>query len=258
MSAGGLAIDEAAWSSPWRTRAVRDKTVLCLGLVGSALVLPPWPGTLVVAGTAAAVLLGPARVPPALLLRVIRWPAAFLLCGVLSVLVSLGWDGRPTLSVTAATAGTAAALLGHGLAGLLAVLVLAATTPMVDLLDGLRRARVPAVCVDIAQLTYRLLFVFLGTARQIREAQEARLGYAGARAALASAATLTGTILVRSWDRAARLEAGLAGRGYIDDLTTLAPDRRASTAFLLASVGGVAAICIATLLCARLTTGTLP
>ena len=47
--AHGLALDHAAWASPWRERSLRDKGVLSLGLLGSALALPPIPGGAAVA-----------------------------------------------------------------------------------------------------------------------------------------------------------------------------------------------------------------
>ena len=45
----GLAIDDAAWSSRWRDRALPDKAILSLGLTGCALILPAWPGSVLVA-----------------------------------------------------------------------------------------------------------------------------------------------------------------------------------------------------------------
>ena len=44
----GLAIDDAAWASAWRRRSPGDKLLLCLGLVVCALVLPVWPGSVLV------------------------------------------------------------------------------------------------------------------------------------------------------------------------------------------------------------------
>lgn len=63
-----------------------------------------------------------------------------------------------------------------------------------------------------------------------------------------SAAMATTAILVRSWDRAHRLEAGLAGRGYEDSLRTLEPSRLRSTRFLLTSLALVSGIVLVSLL----------
>lgn len=226
----GLALDDAAWQSPWLRRDVRDKAGLSLGLVSLALVLPVWPGALLVAVTSTVLLLGPARIRPSVLARCLLAPATFIIIGALSVAVTLTWDGG--LGMTPESLTSAASLGAHGVAGTLAVLVLAATTPMVDLMSGLSRARVPQVCVEIAALVYRLLFTLLESVGAIREAQVARLGYDSRRAAMRSAAVLTGSVLLRAWQRAQRLEEGLAGRGYSDNLRTLDPPRHASARFL--------------------------
>ncbi|MTB71204.1 cobalt ECF transporter T component CbiQ [Arsenicicoccus cauae] len=245
----GLAIDDAAWAGTWRTRAVGDKALLSLGLVLVALLLPPWPASPLVALTSVIVLVGPARVPVSLVLRALRGPLAFIVVSGLSVAVTVGaqeatqggagpsayWRWGP-LAVTPESLAAAAGLTAHAVAGTLAVLVLASTTPMVDLLASARRVRVPDACVEIAALTYRLLFVLLDSVRSIREAQSGRLGYHGRRAALRSAGMLTAAALTRSWDRARRMEEGLAGRGYESALLTLPREQRRSAGFLVASM----------------------
>lgn len=244
MSARGLPIDDAAWESHWRPRQVRDKAVLSFGLLGCALTLPPWPGGVVAGVTTLTVLLSAARVPVGLLFRSLLPPLVFIVLGAVSVLVSLSWDGGVRLGVGQAGAATAATVVVRGLAGTLAVFVLAATTPMVDIVGALRRARIPDPLVDIAGLTYRLLFVLLDSARTIVEAQASRLGYADRRSTMRSSAGLLVAILERSWSRAQRLEEGLAGRGYSDNMRTLDPPLVGSWRFCALSVGLVAVIAL--------------
>ncbi len=242
MSGGGLALDTAAWASPWRERAVRDKTVLAGGLLACALFLPPWPGGLGAGLAAAAVMLGPGRVAPSLFVRCLLVPALFITIGAATVLVSVAWAGwgtMPQLAVTPQTVYSAQTVAVRGLAGTCAVFVLATTTPMVDLLAALRRLRIPDACIEVASLTYRLVFVLLESAHTIHQAQSARLGYANRRAALRSAASAVAAVLTSAWDRARRLEDGLAGRGYVDALPTLDPVRRSSARFVALSVAGV-------------------
>ena len=245
---GGLALDAAAWGSAWRGRAVRDKATLSLGLIVLAVALPPWPGAPLVALVALALLLGPARVSLRLLALCLAGPLAFLTLGAVSVLFSVSWQGGPVVTITPAGVAMAGTLLGRGLAGTLGMLLLATTTPMVDLLAAMRRSRVPDACIEVAGLIYRLLFVLLESTRSITEAQQARLGYVNRRAAMRSSAALTGAILLRSWERARRLEEGLAGRGYTTSLRTLDPPLHASRTFLAASVAGLVALAATTLL----------
>lgn len=234
MSGAGLVLDDLAWRSPWLHRDVRDKAVLSLGLTAVALLLPTWPGTVVVTAVALAVLLGPAAVQPGALLRCLTPAAVFLGLGAASVAVTVSWDGGLRVGITGQSLAAAAGVLGHGLAGTTAVLILAATTPVVDVLSGLRRAGVPQVGVEIAGLVYRILFILLDSVSCIHQAQASRLGYRTRRASARSAAMLTTAVLMHAWDRARRLEDGLAGRGYVDGLRTLDPPRHRSWRFLLA------------------------
>jgi cobalt/nickel transport system permease protein len=234
----GLAIDDAAWASAWRRRAPGDKVLISLGLVLSALLLPVWPGSLLVALTAVGLALGPARVPPRTFGRAVRAPLAFIL---------IGGDG-PGWAPDAA--GQAGALVGHAVAGSTAVLLLATTTPMSDLLPALQRLRVPAAVIEVASVVYRMLFVLLTSVTTIREAQTARMGYATVRSSYRSSGALAAAVLTRSWDRARRLQDGLAGRGLETGLRVLPETLPASRRFEAATVVGLAALAAVSLVVA--------
>lgn len=244
----GLAIDDAAWAGPWRSRAVGDKALLALGLLLSALLLPPWPGAALAGAVAVLSALLWARVPGRLLWRTLVAPITFVLLSALSVALSVGsplpdavWRWW-VFSLAPGSLAKAAGLVVHGLAGCACLVLLAATTPMADLLAAARRARVPDACVEIASLMYRLVFVLLESVATIREAQASRLGYTSLARSYRSTAGLMARVLVRSWERARRLEDGLAGRGYESAMPTLAPQRVHSRAFVAASAGLVVGV----------------
>nr|WP_211266814.1 energy-coupling factor transporter transmembrane component T [Rhodococcus corynebacterioides] len=138
----GLAVDDAAWASAWRGRAVADKAVLALGLVLCAAVLPAWPGSLLVTVVALTAATAFARTPWPLLLRTLAAPAAFVVLGGVSVAITV--RGAPDWGVGATDESVRRALevTAHAVAGTSAMILLAVTTPMVDLLAGLRPAGV--------------------------------------------------------------------------------------------------------------------
>lgn len=247
----GLAIDDAAWSSSWRERAVRDKACLSMGLLLTAALLPPWPTSPLVAVIALGLLLGRAGTPGRLVIRALRGPLVFIAIGCVSVAVVVTTTGGFSLSVTSASADRALGVAGHAVAGCSAMLLLAMTTPMVDLLAGLRRLRLPAACVEVAGLIYRMLFILLESVGTIRESQSARLGYSSASRSLRSAGMLTAATLTRSWSRARRLEEGLAGRELTGSLQTLDDPVPGSAGFLAAS----GALLVALVALAAVTTG---
>jgi cobalt/nickel transport system permease protein len=239
-----LAIDVAAWASPWRSRSPGDKALLSVGLLITALVLPAWPASPLVAATAVGLAVGPARVPWRVLARAARGALTFIVIGAVTLAVT--WRSGATgglglrlglgLTVSPASAADAARTTAHAVAGTAAMLLLATTTPISDLLAWARRRGVPEAVTDVAGLTYRLLFVLLGSLHGVRDAQTARLGYASRRAAARSAAALTAAVLTRAWQRARRLEDGLAGRGLDGPLRVLDDARPSSSRFVVGAL----------------------
>ncbi len=229
-----LTLDDAAWSSPWRTRSTLEKSLVCVGL----LLVAATTTSLLVAGLVGVCAVGlavAARVPVGVWLRSMLGPLVFVTIGAVTIAVTV----RPgdlvsvgPLGVDEGSASRAVLVAGRALAATSAMVLLAATTPMVDLLAGLRRARVPEVAVDIAAVTYRLVFSLLDSAAAISAAQAGRLGYANGRAARRSIGLLAASVLVTAWDRARRLEVGLAGRGGVTTVP-LVPARAVSTPFVL-------------------------
>lgn len=246
-----LPIDAAAHSSRWRRRHPVDKAVLGLGLTVLAVSLPPWPGAVLVLIAALAVLLGPARVPPRKLWRAYRVPLGFCVTGALTLIVQLG---GPEGFVTLADGGPARAggLLLRTSAASLGVLLFAFTTPMSDLLPRLVKAGVPAPVVDVALVMYRMSFLLLDSMSRIRQAQAARLGHTTRAATWRSLGGLGATAFVRAFDRASRLQAGLAGRGYDGTLRVLVPEARVSRRFVAASAVLLLALAALTLVLERL------
>ncbi|MFF1695627.1 cobalt ECF transporter T component CbiQ [Streptomyces sp. NPDC058257] len=246
-----LPIDAAAHSSRWRRRHPVDKAVLGLGLTVLAVSLPPWPGAALVLIVALAVLLGPAGVPPRKLWRAYRVPLGFTVTGALTLVVQLGGTEG---FVTLADGGPARAggLLLRTSAASLGVLLFAFTTPMSDLLPRLVKAGVPAPVVDVALVMYRMSFLLLDSMSRIRQAQAARLGHTTRAATWRSLGSLGATAFVRAFDRATRLQAGLAGRGYDGTLRVLVPEARISRGFVAASAALLTGLAVLTLVLERL------
>ncbi|WP_059008174.1 cobalt ECF transporter T component CbiQ [Streptomyces specialis] len=241
-----LPIDTAAHSSRWRRRNPLEKAVLAFGLTSLALTLPPWPGGPLTAAVALAALLGPARVPPRRLWRAYRVPLGFCLTGAVPLLFTLGGPGG---IVGPAEGGWARAtdLLLRSSSASLGLLLFAFTTPMSDVLPRLTRAGIPAPVVDVALATYRMSFLLLDSLARIRQAQAARLGDASRAAAWRSLAGLGAAAFVRAFDRAARLQSGLADRGYEGRLHVLVPETPVSVRFLIATVACLATTAILTI-----------
>lgn len=241
----GFALDDAAWTNRWRARSVAEKAVLSGGLllVAVSATAPVVPIGIGLFALLAAVTW--ARVPWRTFVAAWTGPLIFTLIGLVGVVVSVGAVPHPVLTAGPLAVDersvSSAVLIGSRAFGCsAAVLLLASTTPIVDVFESLRRLRVPEVMLDLAGAMYRLIFVLGATLTRTREAQAARLGYARGACARRSVAALFVRTLVHGWDRAARLERGLAGRGYSGSLRMLAPERPVSWPFVGSSVAVVA------------------
>lgn len=229
-----LSLDDAAWTSSWRSRSTLEKSLVCLGL----LLVAATTTSLVVAGlvgASAVVLALLARVPLGTWLGAMLGPAVFITIGAVTIAITLGPGDLVSwgpLGVDEGSASRAALVAARALAATSATVLLAATTPMVDLLSGLRRAGVPEVAVDIAAVVYRLIFSLLDAAGAVSAAQAGRLGYSSGRAARRSVGLLAAAVFVRAWERARRLEEGLAGRGGVASVPVV-PARAVSIPFVV-------------------------
>lgn len=246
-------LDDAAWDSPWRRRRVGEKVLCSMALVLTALLAPTWPGTILVAIAAIGFICIWARISPRVLAEAMSAPIVFLLIGAVSVLFAVGqspldsWWQWGLLSVGETSARQAVSLFAHGFSGTLSLMVLATTTPMVDLLTWGRKLRIPDQLLEVATLTYRLLFVLLDTTRSVFDAQRCRLGDDPAgvgsfKRRWENFAAGLGQVGVLAWTRASKLSDGLAHRGFEDSLATLPITREASAALVSVSLGVVALI----------------
>lgn len=247
-----LSLDDAAWTNRWTRRHVGEKALLALGLLGVASTATP--PVAIVAGAMAmgAALIG-AAVPARTWLRAVFAPASFAAVGLLGVVITLDtamgqvlWSWGP-FAVTDLTWERGTEVAARSIGSICAAMLLATTTPMTSLLQGLGRLRFPASFIEIAALVYRLLFNLLDTQSRIRDAQTRRLGYRSTATAYRSLGLLGSAVLLRSWTHALRLEAGLAGRGYDGTLRTLPATAKLDLVFVSASTALVSTLLVASL-----------
>ena len=222
--------------------------MLALGLLACAVTLPAWPGALIVGGAALAVLLCGARVRLRQLVRAVRAPLVFVAIGAVPLLFSVG--GATLVRLDPGGVAPALALAGRAASALLCLVLFAATTPLADTLPRLERLGVPAAVVEIAALIYRWVFLLLDTIATVREAQAGRLGFRNWRTTYRSVAGQAGAVFVGAFDRARRLEQGLALRGYTGSLRVEVAARPVSRPFLLGTVALLATVVSVTLVLA--------
>ncbi len=241
--------DKAAYSNRIAKRSPVEKAFLALGLLALCLLLPPWPACPIAFALASAATLLVARVPFAAYAKALSAPLAFLLLSCLTLAFSVELkDGAPAIALSPEGMREASNALLRSLSAISCLLFMALTTPLPELLSLLRKCRTPAPLIETALLIYNWLFALLDTMREMRTAQEARNGYSSPKLAMKSAALLASGLLIRSFERAKRLETGLAARGFNGDLRVLEKSAKPSKAVLAGTALILAAAALGSLL----------
>jgi len=162
------------------------------------------------------------RVPLGLLARRLVIELPFLLFAVFLPVVGQG-ERVEVLGVSLAVGGLWAAwnIVVKGTMGVAASTILAATTPVAELLGGLDRLRLPKALTTIAGFMVRYADVIADEVRRMRIARISR-GHDPrwiwqARAVAASA----GTLFIRSYERGERVYLAMVSRGYAGSMPEL-------------------------------------
>lgn len=134
-------------------------------------------------------------------------------------------------------------ILAKGTLGVLAAIVLAGTTPVSELLAGLRRLRVPAALTTIAGLMVRYLDVIVGQAGRMRVARLSRGDDPRWLWQARGVAATGGTLFVRSYERGERVHLAMLARGY-DGTMPETHHHRSTAPAALAALPAVAAVLV--------------
>lgn len=177
----------------------------------------------------------------------------FLILAVLGVALSFdttpaavaGWHwhaGLIWISTSPAALDLAARVMARSMGSFAAMNFLALTTPLVDIVELLRRLRVPPLLVDLMAMIYRSIFTLLDSMEHIVTAQNTRLGYVNALRSMHSAGTLASRLFIEAYWRASRTQLALESRGFHGDLRVLPLNYRRDVRLPIAGVLMVASM----------------
>jgi cobalt/nickel transport system permease protein len=186
------------------------------------------------------------RVPLAFVARRLVIEVPFLLFAVLLPVVGQG-ERVEVLGLPLAREGLWAAwnILVKGTLGVAASVIVAATTPVPELLRGLERLRVPRAFTTVAGFMVRYADVVADELRRMRVARLSR-GYDPrwiwqARAVAATA----GALFIRSYERGERVWLAMVSRGYAGSMPVLEDLGASRRQWLAALVAPAAAAVVA-------------
>jgi len=155
------------------------------------------------------------RVPPMYLVRRMVVEIPFVLFAVLMPFVAHG-ERVDVLGLSLSEEGLLGGwgLLVKGTLGVLASLLLAATTEPQDIVMGLQRLRMPALLVQIMAFMVRYLDVVTDEFRRMRIARESRGFSARDPRQWPVLARTLGALFIRSYERGERVHLAMLSRGF--------------------------------------------
>jgi cobalt/nickel transport system permease protein len=227
--------------------------VKVVALVAFALVVVATPRERLLAFAGYAVLLAAvvalAALPPGFVLKRMVVEVPFVVFALVLPFVSTG-PRVDLLGLSLSQDGLLAGwnILAKGTLGVLAAIVLAATTDARALLLGLQRLRLPARMVEIAAFMVRYADVVVKDLQRMRIARESR-GFEGRHLGhLKVVAQGAGALFIRSYERGERVHLAMLSRGYTGALPLLdrAPSGRAAWAAAAVLPAAAAVVAIGT------------
>jgi cobalt/nickel transport system permease protein len=136
-------------------------------------------------------------------------------------------------------------ILAKGTIGVVASILLAATTEPRDVLLGLQRLRMPSLLVEIFAFMIRYADVVSDDMRRMRIARESRGFSASHLGHLRVVAQSAGALFIRAYERGERVHLAMLSRGYAGSLPMLDARPAGVLTWVTAGALPLAALCVA-------------
>lgn len=173
-----------------------------------------------------------AHIPLRYYIKLLLLPTMFLLSSLISILLSVSFSPLDTSTMqlvwstqinnwevymTNNSIKQAITLFFTVLSSISCLYFLILTTPFSTIIDVLRKLKIPLILIELIELTYRFIFIFLETSYKIYIAQNARLGYFNISKGLKSLGLLISALFLSVLNRSYQLSISMNARGIQQD-----------------------------------------
>ncbi len=216
-------LDDIAISSPLRKVPALLKLILCLAATVIAVISPEAYLPIFVVITMMIATLFIAKVPVRLYLSLLTIPLAFGLTGAVVLLFVTGGGetiidffriGIYHIQITDRSLNLAILVMARTFAGMCSLYFLTVTTPVTSLFKVLSDLHIPQEFIDLSMLIYRYIFVFIGEALEIHNAQVMRGGYSTFKDWISSFSMLASMLFIRTWEKGEDIFVSMNSRCY--------------------------------------------
>lgn len=179
-----------------------------------------------------------AKIPAKVFVKVILIPLPFLIISVLTIMLNITKDpefieyGFRVYSwffgFTKHDIFKGVYVFFRSLSAVFSIYFLSFTTPIVDIVWILKKAKLPSVFIELLTIVYRFIFVLLEAAFYIKTAQKCRLGYSNIKRSYISLSQLVVNLFKKAYQNHKMLYISLISRGYTGELKVLEENYRFS------------------------------
>lgn len=150
-------------------------------------------------------------------------PLTFVILSGVSILFEFGSNGQTiwkseifgtSIAITGYSMKQAISCTCNAIGAFTSLYFLAATTPMGEILSGLKKFHVPDIILELMHLIYRFLFIILDTNQKQKEAMKSRMGYYGFWNSLHTFGAELANLLIVSLKKSFQYQDAMDARGY--------------------------------------------
>lgn len=226
-------IDSLAYTNRLRSLPPKHKLGFAIALFMLGYLTPP-PIQLLITLWLMVWVIGYARIPAEIYLKLLFIPMGFWLMGLPALIIGISVNpdlagvqadaiggislGQVYLYLSQQGLEQAQTVFMRAIALTSCMYFILLTVPFVEIVRVLRQLGCPALLTELMALMYRFIFVLTETAVEILTAQRSRLGYCNWRTGMRSLSLVAGQLLWRSLAHYQELSLGLTSRGFNGEL----------------------------------------
>jgi cobalt ECF transporter T component CbiQ len=239
-----FAIDEIAYSSPFRDWSPLGKFALALSLLVSSLLASSIviPFLVFLIGFSLLFYSTKMRLPRVIVLALLDGLVIFFVGAVVIAFVTTGdslWSlnlGFAVLNFSRQGVELGMLVFMRAVAGATVMLFFATSTPIPHLANALRQVKIPAEIVELTILIYRYSFLLLEQLETMYVAAHSRLGFNGIKNKFRTTAKLMVGVFIRSLDVAERSQVALNCRCFQGEFHCYRPPAKISSKWVFTSI----------------------
>lgn len=255
-----ILLDKLAYSSPIRKHSPALKAAFAVGTLLVCVGARSFVVSVIVLVLMGYLTVHKGKVSLSTYRKMILAPAAFLFFGTIAILFDITHKpqdlmnipiGSVYLSVSWYSLTETLRLIGVALSSVSCLYFLSSTTPMLDLIQVMKRMHIPWLIIELMMLIYRFIFVLGDIAAAIMLSQESRLSNISKKKHIKAIGMMLSVLLVRAVSKANILYSAMESRCYdgkievLEEVTHSSREQKIALAIYL-----IALICLA--VCSRL------